>query len=73
MTAFELKAHGRQATHKVNQLHHRVFEPRQGHVSGTEGRAESETYTRHDTKLYHRPADLPVEHYSMTQVSLIIL
>ena len=40
VAALELKAHRGQSTHKVHQLHHWVLEPRQSHVSETEGRAE---------------------------------
>lgn len=41
VTAFKLKAHRGQSTHKVNQLHHRILKPRQSHVSGTQGKRES--------------------------------
>lgn len=41
VAAFQLQAHRRQPTHKVNQLYHRVLESRQSHVSGTEGRASN--------------------------------
>jgi len=42
VAAFELKAHRGQPTHTVYQLHHRILEPWQGYVSGTE-RADSHT------------------------------
>ena len=45
VAAFKLKAHRGQLTHKVNQIHHWILEPRQSHVSRTEGRAESHTET----------------------------
>lgn len=38
VAAFQLQAHRRQPTHKVNQLDHRVLESRQSHVPGTEDR-----------------------------------
>ncbi|TNN72722.1 hypothetical protein EYF80_017006 [Liparis tanakae] len=39
VAAFKLEAQRGQLTHKVNQFHHRILEPRQSHVSGTGGRA----------------------------------
>lgn len=57
VASLQLEAHRSQVAHKMNQLHHRVLEPWQSHVSGTESRRQSQTDTSMGTTMSRNKAE----------------